>query len=89
MNGTVPALRTIIAPTYRVGQLFMQFSGYRPSECRIVTREEQLQGTVLNDREVWFLQGMWPCRTHEDVRRMEDMMAYARFRGADIRRWWT
>jgi hypothetical protein len=79
----------IIAPTVRVAQLFIRDSGYNPQECRIVTRREQLHGYTLSDWETWFLQRMWPCRTREDVERMEEMMAYARFRGADIRRWWT
>lgn len=84
-----PPRRMVIAPTVRVAQLFIRDSGYNPRECRIVTRQEQLLGCQLDDWEVWFLQRAWPCRTHEDVARMEDMMMYARFRGADIRRWWT
>lgn len=81
--------RAVISPTVRVAQLFIERSGYSPRECRIVTSREQLHGYQLDAYETWFLQGMWPCRTREDVEHMEEMMTYARFRGADIRRWWT
>jgi hypothetical protein len=81
--------RMVIAPTVQQAQLFIRFSDYNPKECRIATRREHLHGCQLSSRETWFLQRMWPCRTHEDVQHMEEMMAYARFRGADIRRWWT
>ncbi|MFE0472568.1 hypothetical protein ACFW2V_13235 [Streptomyces sp. NPDC058947] len=84
-----PVRRMIIAPTARVAELFIRHSGYNPRDCRIATRREHLQGCQLDTWETWFLQRMWPCRTHEDVECMEEMMAYARFRGADIRRWWT
>lgn len=81
--------RMVIAPTVQVARLFIRNSGYNPRECRIVTRFEHMQGCKLDDGEIWFLQRAWPCCTHADVARMEEMMAYARFRGADIRRWWT
>lgn len=81
--------RMVIAPTVRVAERFIGFSGYNPRECRIVTRREHLHGYQLDSYETWFIQGMWPCHTHEDVERMEEMIMYARFRGADIRRWWT
>lgn len=83
------ARRMVIAPNVRVAQMFIRDSGYNPNGCHIVTRREHLHGFQLYDWETWFIQGMWPCRTHEDVRTMEDMMNYARSRGADIRRWWT
>lgn len=81
--------RVIIAPTMRVAELFIRNSGFSPGECMVATNAFQLQGYRLESWETWFVQGMWPCRTHEDVRTMEATMAYARCRGADIRRWWT
>lgn len=85
----VPPFRFVIAPTVRQAQLFIQFSGYDPPECRIATSVKDLLGRRLDGWETWFLQRMWPCRTHEDVRHMEEMMWRARMCGADIRRWWT
>lgn len=79
----------VIAPTVRVARPFIKESGYNPSECHVATRLEDMQGCKLDTWEVWFLQRAWPCRTHKDLNRMKEMMAYARFRGADIRRWWT
>lgn len=84
-----PVRRMVIAPLARQAQLFVRDSGFNPHKCQIVTKQEQLHGYDLSGWEVWFLQRMWPCRTHEDVQRMKEMMAYARFRGADIHRWWT
>ncbi|WP_075737528.1 hypothetical protein [Streptomyces acidiscabies] len=81
--------RLVIAPNVRQAQLFIRFSGYNPRECRIATRLQDLLGLRLEGWETWFLQRMWPVRTHEDVQHMEDMMWTARTRGADIRRWWT
>lgn len=81
--------RLVIAPFMRQAQLFIQDSGYHPHECRIATRREDLRGYDLRTWETWFLQGMWPCRTHEDVQRMEAMEVDARVRGADLRRWGT
>lgn len=86
---SAPVRRMVIAPTVQVARLFIRESGYDPRECRIVTRFEHMQGCKLDDWEVWFLQRAWPCCTHADVAHMEEMMAYARFRGADVRRWWT
>lgn len=89
MQVIVP-FRFIIAPTVRVAQHFIRESGYYPRECKIATRREHLHGHQLDDGwEVWFLQGMWPCRTHRDVDHMNEMEHYARQRGADIRRWFT
>lgn len=87
-RATLP-FRFVIAPNVRQAQLFIRFSGYNPRECRIATRREDLLGYRLEHWETWFLQRMWPCRTHEDVRHMEEMMWLARACGADIRRWWT
>ena len=84
-----PPRRLIIAPFTRQAELFMRWSGYNPRECRVVTSKEHLHGYQLNTWEVWWLDRMWPCSTHEDVDRMNDLMAYARYCGADIRRWWT
>ncbi len=79
----------VIAPSFRVAQVFIRDSGLNPRECKVATSAFHLEGYRLHDWETWFLQGMWPCRTHEDVRTMETVMHYARVRGADIRRWWT
>lgn len=84
-----PIRRMVIAPTVSVARLFIKESGYNPYECQIATRLDNLRGCQLDGWEVWFLQRAWPRRTHEDVERMEEMMAYARYSGADIRRWWT
>lgn len=84
-----PTRRMVIAPAVQVARLFIRESGYNPSECRIATKLDHLQGVRLDQWEVWFLQRAWPCRTHRDVECMEEMMAYARYAGADIRRWWT
>ncbi|MFB7285450.1 hypothetical protein [Actinacidiphila glaucinigra] len=81
--------RCVIAPQVRQAELFIRWSGYHPRECRIVTTPRDLLGLSLEGWETWFLQRMWPCRTHEDVQRMQEMMWRARARGADIRRWWT
>ncbi|MFF5001717.1 hypothetical protein ACFY3G_02720 [Streptomyces phaeochromogenes] len=81
--------RFVIAPTMRQAKLFIEDSGYGPSEYYATTGVRGMHGYRLDEWEVWFLQGMWPCRTHEDVRHMEMAMQYARFLGADIRRWWT
>ncbi|MEU1478899.1 hypothetical protein [Streptomyces sp. NPDC005760] len=83
------AFRFIIAPTVRQAALFIRQSGFGPSEYVIATGLAGMQGYRLDEWEVWFLQRLWPCNTHEDVQHMEEMMAFARFRGADIRRWWT
>jgi hypothetical protein len=84
-----PVRRMIIASSVRVARLFMRESEFDPAECKVAVRFEDMQGCQLDTWEVWFLQRAWPSRTHEDVRRMEEMVAYARHRGADIRRWWT
>jgi hypothetical protein len=66
--------------------------GWEPSRVRIILQIEQLYGYRF-DRdsryEVWWLDRMWPCRTREDVKNMEDMKREAKFRGADLHRWWT
>ncbi|WP_432124049.1 hypothetical protein [Streptomyces sp. C10-9-1] len=81
--------RIVIAPNLRQARVFILESDYNPRECRIATRVEDLRGLSLHAWETWFLQRMWPCSTHEDVRHMEEMMWHARARGADLRRWWT
>jgi len=73
--------RSQLAPALRVG--------LPPKAWSFARTHEHLYGYDLRDWEVWFLQGMWPCRTHGDVRHMEEMMAHARHRGADVRRWFT
>lgn len=81
--------KIIIAPFYKQGVLFGLLMGWRRWDVTIITKEEQLLGRRFNGREVWWLDRLWPCRTHEDVWRMERMMQIARVNGADLRRWYT
>jgi hypothetical protein len=48
-----------------------------------------LLGGRLESWEVWWLDRMWPCNTHEEVEHMEYMKRLAKQRGADLHRWWT
>mgnify|MGYP007014261641 CR=1 FL=1 len=82
-------VKIIIAPFYGQAVLFAQLMRWSRNEVVILTKEEHLLGRRFNGREVWWLDRMWPCRTHEDVWYMERMMQIARINGADIRRWWT
>ncbi len=81
--------RVVIAPFVRQAELFIRWSGFNPRECQVVTDLEGLRGRQFKGAEVWWLDRMWPCSTHEDVDRMNQLMTYARYCGADIRRWWT
>lgn len=85
--------RLVIAPNFRQAQLFVEESrrdyGWEPWEVKIAISEWQFRGLDLRNWEVWWLDRMWPCSTHEDVEHMERVMTYARVRGAKIRRWWT
>ena len=82
----------VIAPFYNQGVLFAKEMGWERGkgfDVRILIKEEHLLGQRFNGHEVWWLDRMWPCRTHSDVWRMEYMMRLARINGADIRRWYT
>jgi len=79
----------VIAPFYRQAVLFIGDSGWDPQTCKIVIREDQLLGLDLSTWEVWWLDRMWPCSTHEDVEHMERFKIMAKVRGASLRRWWT
>ncbi len=81
--------RMVIAPLYRQAVIFVARMGWTMRNTVIVTRPDRLHGYRLDRWEVWWLDGLWPCRTREDVDRMNEMMIYARARGADIRRWYT
>lgn len=85
--------RLVIAPNQRQAQLFVEDSrrdyGWEWWQVRIALRPEHLRGYDFRTWEVWWLDRMWPCRTHKEVENMEQMMLYARVRGAKIRRWWT
>lgn len=90
--------RIVIAPCFRQAELFVRESQKRyPEEnwhrytVKVVLgeRPERLHGLDLRTWEVWWLEGMWPCRTREEVENMERIKAYARMRGARLRRWWT
>ena len=76
----------IIATTTAQAMLFYKNMGWNPYAVPIALKREHLLGYDLYSYEVWWLDRMWPCRTHEDV---EELMAYAKVRGADIRRWYT
>ncbi len=84
--------RMVIAPYVNQADYFVRQMGWNPRdhELRYANRVEHLYGYDLRDWEVWWLDRMWPCRTHEDVKRMEEMWNRARYvcRG-DVRRWWT
>ncbi|QPX71445.1 hypothetical protein SscP1EGY_48 [Streptomyces phage SscP1EGY] len=79
----------VIAPFHRQAFLFCKEMGWYPRDVTIFIKEEHLLGWRFNGREVWWLDRLWPCRTQEDVWRMERIMQIARINGADIRRWWT
>lgn len=85
--------RFVIAPNLRQARLFVEDSrhdyGWEWWQVRVATDWWHLRGMDFRNWEVWWLGGMWPCRTRRDVENMEEMMAYARARGAKIRRWWT
>jgi hypothetical protein len=79
----------IIATTTAQAILFCKNMGWNPYAVPIALKREHLLGYDLYSYEVWWLDRMWPCRTHEDVKDVEELMAYAKIRGADIRRWYT
>jgi hypothetical protein len=81
--------RVVIAATYRQARLFIIDSGWSPQECKIVLHEEHLLGMDLRSWEVWWINGLWPCRTHEDIARWQRLHDRARMYGADIRHWYT
>ncbi len=82
--------RVIIAATKRQADLFISDSGFYPRECKIVLREDQIRGLRLNEGwEVWWVNGLWPRRTHEDIAKWQRLYNLARAYGADIRHWWT
>lgn len=86
----VVPFRLIIAPTQRQAQLFIRDMRFYPPECKVAREPIHLRTRGrLETWEVWWLDRLWPCRTHEDVAKMEEMMALARLCGADIRRWYT
>lgn len=87
---THPAqLKLIVAPVWRQARLFAWDMGWHDDEWRFASEPRHLHGYRLDRWEVWWLDRMWPCRTHEDVERMETMMIVLRTRGADVRRWYT
>ncbi len=79
----------IIAPVYRQTQLFLFNMDWRHRYYRIAMRPQDILGHQLENWEVWWLDCMWPCDTHEDVEYMEYMKHLAKERGADLHRWWT
>ncbi|MFF8831331.1 hypothetical protein [Streptomyces sp. NPDC015131] len=85
----VVPFRMIIAPFVRQARLFIEDMGFYPPECRIAREPKDLRGYRLDTWEVWWLDRLWPCHTHEDVQAMVGMQQLARVCGADLRRWWT
>lgn len=81
--------RMIIAPFQRQAELFIRDMMFYPPECKVIREARQIRGYRLDTWEVWWLDGMWPCRTHKDVQRIEELRALARAYGADLRHWWT
>jgi hypothetical protein len=81
--------RMIIAPFHRQAELFIKEMGFYPPECKVAREPVHLRGYRLDQWEVWWLDRMWPCRTHEDVEKMLHMKMLARMYGADIHHWWT
>ena len=91
--------RMIVAPYYRDASLFIQdmiLNGeFQPGDkLHIAIGPGGLRGFRLGEGmdevQTWFLQGNWPCSTHEDVDRMIEMETLARvYSGGDIRRWFT
>jgi hypothetical protein len=79
----------IIAPFQRQAELFARDMGWHSGEYRVAREPWHLRGYRLDRWEVWWLDQLWPCRTHEDVEKMEHMMMLARMYGADLRRWYT
>lgn len=88
---TMSDTRYVIAPSYRQAMLFIRDMGWTlPADViKLIMEPRHMMGLNLYGREVWWLDRLWPCRTHEDVANMEEMMFMARARGADIRRWYT
>lgn len=85
----LPPKRMIIAPVHRQAVLFARSMGWARDEYRVALEPWHLRGYRLDAWEVWWLDQLWPCRTREDVEKMEHMMTLARMYGADIRRWYT
>lgn len=85
----VVPFRFIIAPYRHQAKLFIKERIFYPGECKIATALDDMKGYDLKTWEVWWLDRLWPCSTHEDVERMLEMKNYAKFRGADIHHWWT
>jgi hypothetical protein len=79
----------IIAPNYRQSQIFLFNMDWRHRYHKVALRFGDLYGMQLQLWEVWWLDGMWPCSTHEEIEYMEYTKSYAKFRGADLHRWWT
>lgn len=87
----MPKRIMIIAPNYQQARMFAHYTLDLDlnSEFYVVLHPEHLLGARLEEYEVWWLDRMWPCSTHEDVEYMEYMKALAKARGADLHRWWT
>lgn len=79
----------IIAPNYRQARIFLFNMDWMHRHFRIALRLQDILGHELNHWEVWWLDRMWPCDTTEDVEFMLEMKRQAKFRGADLHRWWT
>lgn len=85
--------KLIICPVFRQAVIFCQDMGWphpeRHPDIRVAMKPMDLRGMRLDRWEVWWLDRLWPCRTHEDVEAMLNMKMLARMYGADIHHWWT
>jgi hypothetical protein len=79
----------VIAPNYRQSQIFLFNMDWKDRYYRVALQPQDIQGCYLDTWEVWWLDCMWPCSTHEEVEHMEYMKRLAKSRGADLHRWWT
>lgn len=87
---TVQKPLLIIAPNYRQAKIFMFNMDLRAQPYyQIALRPQDLLGRRLDTWEVWWLDRMWPCDTHEEIEFMLYMKRLAKSRGADLHRWWT
>lgn len=79
----------IVAPNYRQACIFLFNMDWRHRYYQIALRPRDILGHELSFWEVWWLDRMWPCDTHEEIEYMLYMKQLAKSRGADLHRWWT
>lgn len=79
----------IVAPNFNQARLFCHQMNWAPRYVEVAVWPHHIIGRKLDEWEVWWLDRLWPCRTHEDVEHMLMMKRLLRERGADIHHWWT